>query len=1857
MRNKIKNLKIKILFLIFMMIMMIVVSSFTNISNGWGGKVNQTGIKLVRNDNGRSIGNYWNVSIDQNGFTGFCIDGGGYLTSRYFVGYDVINLYDIQGSLSFPSGDNWRSAMWLADNGFISMSRTEYDEIHNNALKTQAKENMKELLTGAGHIDAANAIDRLSDEELIAAENCVFWQLCKNTDTNHNNATIANSVDGQNLVAGLRALANAHNTYNHVTSSVNMSKEANFEINTNTRKAGNFKITGVTNVTANDLIIEVNGTNVTGSTVTIVETSNDSVTFNLTLPNGTLKTTAGAINTVDVYCKKAIATEAYILTNGGANQYLLAVRKAFTSVAAKGTDTVNIMDLALVKTITEYELNNGTEVETIDIDRFNPSIDVDTSALKQGRTYGIYNVEKGKLSVNNDSHVTYRLYVFNEGNVSALAQQIVDYIPTCMTVVSIAGNTNPYGQGLCTKDNTVYIDDEGNRYNKIIINSSKFMGMLNGYNPTTDKISYNYVDIKLKVNANISGTEKLVLRNFAEIKTATVPGYTDIDSTPGNLNGELLVNGKGTADFNTKVENLKSYSELYKVDYQRGTKYNFEDDDDFEQIVLVNPEVDLALRKFISSVETKNGNIKNYDSTREPKLYGQSVVDANLSVIQLKHYAQGDTTMEYIHKKDTVTVKKQDKITYKIRVYNEGIGNDYRACATQIIDSLPAGVKILATETKTANDTAGNNWINWSTSQIDGESWNTFIQNQAENGGENSIKINAISSADQTNVAGKGIPDTLKYYSERIIGEDTSYYQEVIIVCQVEDDVQLNTPLINTASIGNYRYFTSQGTAVEVNSSNEETLKQTTITDRDSDITIANLPVTDLVKLATILNDYEYSDMFYVLKFWAEFGSNKLNDHIMIRAVASKILENYASEYQEYVRGLQDDDDFESIIVKETSTLIKIQKVDTSKNPIEGINFNIQLDSETVTKTSDSFGEVEVLPNTTIDSNQFNYATVHKATITEIRDGNGKYISVVEPINLYYAFDENGNIAYSLTGETDYTQVNTEDGWTTFVGTNGAIHTKNYQLADGTTGTVSVNADANEVTIQIENVRITGLYKLNIIKVEDTQEQAPIANTKFTVNNGTEMSTNANGIVNGSNGCTYSITNRGWKVIRIKEVETAGEDYALLKNTVPVYVYTDIVNGQYKVTKVGYSIGDLIDVSSITEVTTKEKQAELEDGRTVTLELKVDPAKVNNEVVTIELIVPNPVVQPGEYTLKIKKVDLDGNSVENVGFTVKYNGTDLNLTNKTDENGFLTVDTKTIDKTNASTIDKYVVSEIEIDNKYVKLNESVEVSVYKAKTYYGYRMIHACFTDGSTTKQATLEDGTAVELNIEYSSQTGEIVLTIPNKKVEYDLALQKFITGVTTGDTTREVTGREPKFNKDITVTEGDGYNYPPEFEDLKAEEVTTNDIVTYTLRIYNEGGADAYAAEIADDIPDGVEFVPYTLGDKTVNDTYRWVMYKVVTDEEIATLPAGTVVKELDGTVVDGQTKFKKCVITTDVKEADYIVSDYLSKEQGEARMNAGDSKNPNLLKAFEPTTQEKLAQGPDYRDVKIQFKVIYKATTKEEADHEIVNYAQITKETDKNGEDITDRDSTSNEWIDTDDDQDREKIKVKYFDLALVKWVSEAIIVEDGVEKVTPGNKLEDLENQYDHRLIYAMYPDTIGDYTDLEPVIKVDIPKSKLESTVVKFKYQIRVYNEGQIDGYVKEITDFIPTGMRFVQEDNPLWTDAGDGKVITTQLADTLLTVGGEPQTVEIIYTWINSENNLGLIVNMAEISQDYNDFDSPDIDSTPNNVTVGEDDIDDAAVLLSVRTGEKVNTTYIILAISTITLITAGVVLIKKFVL
>jgi len=417
----------------------------------------------------------------------------------------------------------------------------------------------------------------------------------------------------------------------------------------------------------------------------------------------------------------------------------------------------------------------------------------------------------------------------------------------------------------------------------------------------------------------------------------------------------------------------------------------------------------------------------------------------------------------------------------------------------------------------------------------------------------------------------------------------------------------------------------------------------------------------------------------------------------------------------------------------------------------------------------------------------------------------------------------------------------------------------------------------------------------------------------------------------------------------------------------------------------------------------------------------------------------------------------------------------------------------------------------------------------------------------------------------------------------KFDLALRKFITGVNKD----QVTSRIPQVDTSKYGTLDANGNIITSFEYNHTKDpvrVCQNDIVIYTIRLYNEGTQSGYAAEIKDDIPEGLIFLP----DNSINEQYKWKMY------------------DKDGNITD------------DVNKATHIRSDYLSKENETV-------KGDNLLKAYDVETM----QGPDYRDVKVAFKVSEPNTS----DRIIINSAEISKDTDKDGNDVTDIDSTPDKWVDGEDDQDIEKIYVQYFDLALRKWVSQVIVIEDGLEKVkNTGHYAEQ----------------------DPEPVVRVDVNQKRIDNTVIKFKYNIRVANEGEIPGYASEISDYIPQGLEFNPADNPLWKKV-DGKITTDQLKDTLLKPG-ETATVEVILTWINGEENIGFVMeNVAEISKDKNDSDTPDIDSVPNNRKPGEDDIDDAPVIISMVTGKA--PTYIAISAGILAIIAGGVILIKKYVI
>ena len=345
----------------------------------------------------------------------------------------------------------------------------------------------------------------------------------------------------------------------------------------------------------------------------------------------------------------------------------------------------------------------------------------------------------------------------------------------------------------------------------------------------------------------------------------------------------------------------------------------------------------------------------------------------------------------------------------------------------------------------------------------------------------------------------------------------------------------------------------------------------------------------------------------------------------------------------------------------------------------------------------------------------------------------------------------------------------------------------------------------------------------------------------------------------------------------------------------------------------------------------------------------------------------------------------------------------------------------------------------------------------------------------------------------------------------------------------------------------------------------VATGDTVIYTIRVYNEGKKAGYATEIKDNLPEGLAFDPQN----ETNKLYGWKMI----DKE------GNVTEEVEKVVA-----FK---------------TNYLENEKIDSLVEVNGSK---VL---------------SYKDVQIAFIV----TESNTSDKILVNTAQISADSD---EDI---DSIPDNSVESEDDIDKEYVKVQYFDLALKKWVTETRVTLDGKTTTT--------KTEFDE---------------DSDGIAKVDIVAKKLKKTTVKFVYNIKVTNEGELPGYANEIKDYIPNGLKFVAEDNKNWKEVKGNVVVTDQLKDTILNPG-ESATVEIVLTWKNSSTNLGVKTNYAEISVDS----AEDIDSIPDNYDFTEDDIDDAKVILSIKTAGA--NTYIGLVLISVAVLAGGIFLIKRYVL
>ena len=238
--------------------------------------------------------------------------------------------------------------------------------------------------------------------------------------------------------------------------------------------------------------------------------------------------------------------------------------------------------MALRKYITHI---NGNEVQT----SREPQI-TDEEAQKVANGQGTFDEgttakkehTKEPLKVKTGDIVRYTIRIYNEGRIDGYAKEITDYLPDGLELVPASESSINSKYGWIQDGNkikTTYLSD------KIINGTASNDNFEEKGQSSKVQLDYQDVQIECRVVKKASDT-KISLKNVAEITDAEdiLGGKEDIDSTPNNL------------------------TEEEKNNYNPGTSEEgkgYEDDDDYEELVMVPTYFDLSLRKFITGVNDR----------------------------------------------------------------------------------------------------------------------------------------------------------------------------------------------------------------------------------------------------------------------------------------------------------------------------------------------------------------------------------------------------------------------------------------------------------------------------------------------------------------------------------------------------------------------------------------------------------------------------------------------------------------------------------------------------------------------------------------------------------------------------------------------------------------------------------------------------------------------------------------------------------------------------------------------------------------------------------------------------------------------------------------------------------------------------------------------------------------------------------------------------------------------------------------------------------------------------------------------------------------------------------------------------
>ncbi len=184
--------------------------------------------------------------------------------------------------------------------------------------------------------------------------------------------------------------------------------------------------------------------------------------------------------------------------------------------------------------------------------------------------------------------------------------------------------------------------------------------------------------------------------------------------------------------------------------------------------------------------------------------------------------------------------------------------------------------------------------------------------------------------------------------------------------------------------------------------------------------------------------------------------------------------------------------------------------------------------------------------------------------------------------------------------------------------------------------------------------------------------------------------------------------------------------------------------------------------------------------------------------------------------------------------------------------------------------------------------------------------------------------------------------------------------------------------------------------------------------------------------------------------------------------------------------------------------------------------------------------------------------------------------------------------------------------YFDMTVQKYISKAIVTRKGKEKV----------ETYDN-----------------DSIAKLEIRSKELADTSIKLEYRIIITNEGDVNGTVGTVYDYLPNSLTFEQSLNKDW-ELTSGNVLVNKSLNKEIIKPGESRELKLVVSKIMTNDNTGTISNKVQI--DNLSTDKTVEENKENNIATQE-------IIITISTGRTVSIVIFVVLIIMATVVIYGI--------